>query len=76
MMTTSSSSVSQKRDLQDVLDIKRRFSNHREWREFIKAVQDSVTYPSAATYPMLLGALRPAAAPPAGRGPDGDPVAT
>jgi len=34
------------------------FSNHRQWREFIAAVHDSVTYPCSVTYPMVLGALR------------------
>jgi hypothetical protein len=42
------------------LDIRRRFSNNRQWREFIKAVQDSVTYPCSVTYPMVLGTLREA----------------
>jgi hypothetical protein len=42
-------------------NIKRGFSNSRQWREFIRAVQDSVTYPCAVTYPMVLGALRAAA---------------
>jgi hypothetical protein len=36
----------------------RRFSNHRRWNEFIAAVTESVTYPYAVTYPMIIGALR------------------
>ncbi len=28
-------------------DIKRRFSNQRQWREFVSAVQCSVNYPAA-----------------------------
>jgi hypothetical protein len=34
------------------------FSNHRQWRDFIAAVHESVTYPCTVTYPMVLGALR------------------
>lgn len=34
------------------------FSNHRQWREFIAAVHESVTYPCAVTYPKVIGALR------------------
>jgi hypothetical protein len=34
------------------------FSNHRKWREFVSAVHESVTYPCAATYPKVIGALR------------------
>jgi hypothetical protein len=34
-------------------DIRRKFSNRREWRDFISAVQCSVNYP------MVLNALRP-----------------
>jgi len=39
-------------------DVKRKFSNHRQWRDFIAAVHDSVTYPCSVTYPMVLGAVR------------------
>jgi hypothetical protein len=34
------------------------FSNHRQWRDFIAAVHESVTYPCSVTYPMVLSALR------------------
>jgi hypothetical protein len=36
-------------------DIRRKFSNRREWRDFISAVQCSVNYP------VVLNALRPSA---------------
>ena len=39
-------------------DVRRKFSNHRQWRDFIAAVHESVTYPCTVTYPMVLGALR------------------
>jgi len=39
-------------------DMRRKFSNHRQWREVISAVHDSMTYPCAVTYPMVLEALR------------------
>jgi hypothetical protein len=39
-------------------DMRRKFSNHRQWREVVSAVHDSMTYPCAATYPMVLNALR------------------
>ncbi|HME40953.1 MAG TPA: hypothetical protein VKG63_18515 [Steroidobacteraceae bacterium] len=39
-------------------DFKRRFSNHRQWREFIGLVHESVTYPRTVTYPKVIGALR------------------
>jgi hypothetical protein len=39
-------------------DVRRKFSNHRQWHEFIAAVHESVTYPCSVTYPMVLGALR------------------
>ena len=39
-------------------DMRRKFSNHRQWREVISAVHDSMTYPCAVTYPMVLNALR------------------
>jgi hypothetical protein len=38
--------------------MRRKFSNHRQWRDFIAAVHESVTHPCSATYPMVLGALR------------------
>ena len=39
-------------------DMTRKFSNHRQWREFVAAVHESVTSPCVATYPMVLSALR------------------
>jgi hypothetical protein len=39
-------------------NVRREFSNHRQWREFIAAVHESVAYPCSVTYPMVLGALR------------------
>jgi hypothetical protein len=42
----------------DSHDVKRKFSNDRQWRDFIAAVHDSVTYPCSVTYPMVLGAVR------------------
>jgi hypothetical protein len=39
-------------------DVRRKFSNHRQWREVISAVHESMTYPCAMTYPMVLDALR------------------
>jgi hypothetical protein len=39
-------------------DMRRKFSNRREWRDFIASVHDSVTLPCAATYPMVMDALR------------------
>ena len=38
--------------------IKRRFSNNRQWREFVTAVHESVTYPRTVTYPKVISALR------------------
>jgi hypothetical protein len=38
-------------------DFTRKFSNNRQWREFVSAVQ-SVTYPSAVTYPKVISAFR------------------
>jgi hypothetical protein len=35
-----------------------RFSNHRQWREFVTAVHESVTYPCTVTYPKVINALR------------------
>jgi hypothetical protein len=37
-------------------DIKSNFSNHRQWRDFVTVVHDSVT--CAVTYPKVIGALR------------------
>jgi hypothetical protein len=39
-------------------DFKRKFSNNRQWREFVAAVHESVTYPCAVTYPKVISALR------------------
>lgn len=39
-------------------DMTRKFRNHRQWRVFIAAVHESVAYPRALTYPMVVGALR------------------
>jgi hypothetical protein len=39
-------------------DVRRKFSNHRQWRDVISAVHASMTYPCAVTYPMVLDALR------------------
>lgn len=44
--------------MSDFQDMQRKFSNHRQWREFITAVHESVTYPCAVTYPKVIGALR------------------
>jgi hypothetical protein len=38
--------------------VRRSFSNHRQWRDFIAAVHESGTYPRSVTYPMVLRALR------------------
>jgi hypothetical protein len=38
--------------------VRRKFSNHRQWREFIAAVHESVAYPCSVTYPVVLSALR------------------
>ena len=39
--------------------VRRKFSNHRQWRDFIAAVHESVTYPCSVTYPMaVLKAVR------------------
>jgi hypothetical protein len=42
----------------NVDDVRRKFSNHRQWREFISAVHASVSYPCSVTYPAVLSALR------------------
>jgi hypothetical protein len=39
-------------------EVKLKFPNHRQWREFIATIHESVTQPCAATYPMVLNALR------------------
>jgi hypothetical protein len=39
-------------------DMKRTFSNHRQWRDFIAAVHETVAYPCAVTYPNIIGSLR------------------
>jgi hypothetical protein len=39
-------------------DVRRKFSNHRQWRDFIAAVHESVTSQCSVTYPMVLSALR------------------
>ncbi len=44
--------------MSDFQDIQRKFSNHRQWRDFVTAVHESVTYPCAVTYPKVIGALR------------------
>jgi hypothetical protein len=38
--------------------VKRTFSNHRQWRDFIASVHESVDHPSAVTYPSVIGAMR------------------
>jgi hypothetical protein len=40
--------------------MQRDFSNHRQWREFIAAIHESVTYPCVVTYPKIIAALRAA----------------
>jgi hypothetical protein len=39
-------------------DMRRKFPNRRQWRDFIASVHDTVTLPCAATYPMVMDALR------------------
>jgi len=41
-------------------DIKRKFSNQRQWREFVSAIQCSVPYPAAINtlYPAAINTLR------------------
>lgn len=39
-------------------EVTRKFSNHRQWHEFIAAIHESVSPPRSATYPMVLAALR------------------
>ncbi len=38
--------------------MRQKFSNHRQWRDFIASVHASVTIPCTATYPIVLDALR------------------
>jgi hypothetical protein len=45
-------------DMTNFDDMRRKFSNHRQWRDFVSAVHESVTYPCSVTYPMVLDALR------------------
>jgi hypothetical protein len=42
--------------MNDFEAIKSKFSNHRQWRDFVTVVHDSVT--GAVTYPKVIGALR------------------
>jgi len=44
--------------MKDFEETRRKFSNHRQWREFVTAVHESVTYPCAVTYPKVIEALR------------------
>jgi hypothetical protein len=44
--------------MREFRNFKRKFSNNRQWREFVSAVHESVTYPCAATYPKVISALR------------------
>jgi hypothetical protein len=44
--------------MNELQDFKRKFSNNRQWREFVTAVHESVTYPCAVTYPKVISALR------------------
>jgi hypothetical protein len=39
-------------------EVRRKFSNHRQWREFVAAVHESVTNPCSVTYPVVVSALR------------------
>jgi hypothetical protein len=38
--------------------MRRKFSNNRQWRDFITAVHESVTHPCSASYPVVVSALR------------------
>ncbi len=38
--------------------MRRKFSNNRQWRDFITVVHESVTFPCSATYPVVVSALR------------------
>ena len=44
--------------MSDLQDCKRKFSNNRQWREFVTAVHESVTYPCPVTYPKVINGLR------------------
>jgi hypothetical protein len=44
----------------NLYNMQRKFSNHRQWRDFISAIQESVTYPCSVTYPKIITALRSA----------------
>jgi hypothetical protein len=44
--------------MSDFQDMRRKFSNNRQWHEFVAAVHESVTYPVAVTYPKVISALR------------------
>ena len=44
--------------MSDFQDMRRKFSNNRQWHEFVAAVHESVTYPCAITYPKVISALR------------------
>jgi hypothetical protein len=46
--------------MNELQGIQRKFSNNRQWREFVSAVQ-SVSHPCAVTYPKVISALRSAA---------------
>jgi len=35
-----------------------KFPNHRQWRDFMAAIHESMTYPCAVTYPKIIAALR------------------
>jgi hypothetical protein len=44
--------------MREFQDFKRKFTNNRQWREFVAAVHESVTYPCAVTYPKMISALQ------------------
>ena len=48
--------------MSDFNSTRRKFSNNRQWRDFVAAVHESVTYPCTVTYPMILSTLRSASA--------------
>jgi hypothetical protein len=52
------SSVAAEFDMSEFQDFKRKFSNNRQWREFVAAVHESVAYPCAVTYPKVISTLR------------------
>jgi len=39
-------------------DGRSKFLNHRQWRDFVTAVHESVAIPCAITYPKIINALR------------------